>query len=468
MSITAKDALIYIIGCEWGPGVSKIIFTLTSAVDQIKSDKASVTTNNTERKITSLYLSNDKGDKITTNSTHVTIELESIMDSRSNPFYYNLVTFQNEWASKYVVKSTFQVIHNGEAHEISFEKDCINNRTCPATEQFKVRDTYVGRYTNPMTKKLQDITLRYAAYEPGELKKDGVKNPLIIWIHGQGEGGQDVDIDLLGNPVTYLATEKIQSYFTTEKGAKGAYILAVQCETYWMDGGDGKNSNGDVISRYIDALMDTIKLYVSRNEDVDEKRIYIGGCSNGAFMTMSLLVTFPGYFAASYQTCCPYPFFMFKRDSVGNYIQIKGSKGPNDCEKTDVRWFTDEKANLLKDFPLWFVQSVDDPVVPASTFSFPVCRELYKVGSKNCWYSLFENVESAMFPGMKFFGHWCWIRLFNDQCTKVQDREKILKSDGINEYGFVPSNDGGGFKYASDEKGTYKSIFEWMNAQVRQ
>lgn len=49
----------------------------------------------------------------------------------------------------------------------------------------------------------------------------------------------------------------------------------------------------------------------------------------------------------------------------------------------------------------------------------------------------------------------------------MQDREKILNSTDTKNYGFVATNDGGGTKEASDEKGTYKSIFAWLNSQVK-
>ena len=63
-----------------------------------------------------------------------------------------------------------------------------------------------------MTKKNEKVDLQYAAYEPKKLQS-GNKNPLIIWLHGQGEGGTDPDITLLGNKVTALTKEDIQNHF---------------------------------------------------------------------------------------------------------------------------------------------------------------------------------------------------------------------------------------------------------------
>ena len=56
-----------------------------------------------------------------------------------------------------------------------------------------------------------------------------------------------------------LAQKSVQKHFLAGNQS-GAYVLAVQTPTYWMDEGDGTNSGaGD--SRYTQALMDTIKDY---------------------------------------------------------------------------------------------------------------------------------------------------------------------------------------------------------------
>lgn len=181
------------------------------------------------------------------------------------------------------------------------------------------------------------MTLNYAAYEPEHLKNDGKKNPLLLWIHGQGEGGTDVDIALLGNKVCSLVGRKIQSHFITEGGSLGAYVLVIQCPTYWMDGGDGENSNGDVVSRYSSIFMDTYKAYIAANEDVDESRVYVGGCSNGGYMTMNLLIQYPDVWAAAYTACEAYSYIKCKRDDNGKYVLDKDAKSPTQIARTSER-----------------------------------------------------------------------------------------------------------------------------------
>lgn len=466
-SINVNDASLYISGYEFGPGVSKIIISLSRTVDNVKKEGASICTNGKERTIQNIYLSNSKGDHASTSSNYVTIELDITMEPNCSPFSFNWKTFQNEWAQKYEVKATFHFTVDGKDYDTSFEGDCIKNRICPATEQFTYHSTFSGKYKNPMTQNDDLVTLQIGAYEPKHLKEDNAKNPLIIWLHGQGEGGKDIEIALLGNQVTALITPKIQSYFTTKNGSTGAYVLAVQTPTYWMDGGDGVNSNGDVESRYTQALMDAIKDYVSKNPDIDTNRIYLGGCSNGGFMTMNLLINYPDYWAASYMTCEAYPFMKCQRDSEGKYIVKEGSQFASEVLPSEERWFTDEKLNAIKNIPMWLVHCAEDPLVSAVRFSFPAYKELLKLGAKNCWYSYFQTVEGKDIPGMKYFGHWVWIRLFNDQITRVQDREKILNSSDQETFGYVANNEGGGTQKAADDKGTYESIFAWLNAQVK-
>lgn len=467
--VEIKDATICISGYECGPGVSKVIFSLSRSVESVKKEGALISTANADRTITDIYLSDSKGNQVTGNSTYVTIciGLVYFLEANCSLLIFNFSKFHNEWATEYVIKSSFHVICDGKDALLTFEKDCMNNRFSPDGELFNKRGEFSGRYHNPITKEEDLLTLQYAAYEPDHLKNDNAKNPLIIWIHGQGEGGTDVDIAILGNKVTSLAKSQIQSYFTTENGSKGAYVLAIQCPTYWMDGGDGQNSNGDLVSRFTDILKDTIDDYLKQNEDADKNRIYIGGCSNGGYMSMNLAITYPNFFAATYQTCEAYAYMVFQRDEKGVYIREPNNKSPTAVRQTDKRWFTDEKMELVKELPMWLIAAADDDTVLPHLFSLPTYKQLLKIGAKNVWFSFFRNVEGDDIKGMRYNGHWSWIPLFNDKVTRVQNPEKIVNSDDNVNFGFVPNNDGGGTLNAHDDKGTYNSIFAWLNAQVK-
>ena len=43
--------------------------------------------------------------------------------------------------------------------------------------------------------------------------------------------------------------------------------------------------------------------FIDLHPDIDRDRVYIGGCSNGGFMTMRMLLSYPDFFAAAYPVC---------------------------------------------------------------------------------------------------------------------------------------------------------------------
>ena len=281
-----------------------------------------------------------------------------------------------------------------------------------------------GNYTGRLTGKPGDVTLTYASYEPWSLRGDGAKNPLIIWLHGGGEGGKDVSITLLGNEVVSLIRPEIQSHFTSEGGEKGAYVLSVQCPTMWMGTSKGFG-HGEYPSLYADVLKSCIDSFVEQRPDIDRNRIYIGGCSNGGFMTMHMLMRNPRYFAAAYPTCEAY---------LDKYI-------------------SDYEIKVLSEENIWFVQSYDDTTVDAKTHCIPTFQRLMKAGAKNVWMSMFESIIGVDNPGQQIMGHFAWCYVFNDAVTLSQEQ-----TDGE----VKPSNNGGGTVAPQG----HANLFEWMNAQV--
>ncbi|MBQ9491217.1 MAG: prolyl oligopeptidase family serine peptidase [Firmicutes bacterium] len=468
-NVDVINGKIYVQGYDWGPGVSKVIFELNCNADNINNANNIIKTSGFKRKIKSVYLSNQYGKKIDRSSKYITFEMETTFDNSGNPFSYDSdKTLHYDWCPEYMVEATIQFISNGKKKTINYMENLIDSRLCPDTDMFNISDKLSGKYKNPMTGRKENITLHYKAYNPDILKKDKVKHPLLIWLHGQGEGGVDPDIALLGNKVVALAKTHIQNYFTTKDGQNGSYLLVVQTPTYWMDGGDGQNSNGDVNSRYTEILKDTIQKYINSNPDIDTNRIYIGGCSNGGYMTIEMLVAYPDYWAAAYPCCEAYAFKTFARDKTGKYIteQIKGTKQFK-YKETDERWFTDEKIKKIKDIPIWFIQASNDSIINPSEFAMPAYRELLKAGNQNAWFSFFENVVGHDGKKTDYMGHLSWIYIFNDQVTHVQNRENILNSTDDKIFGFKPSNAGGGGEYAHDKKTLYHNIFKWLNAQSK-
>jgi predicted peptidase len=192
----------------------------------------------------------------------------------------------------------------------------------------------------------------------------------------------------------------------------------------WMGTSKGFG-HGDYPSLYANVLKDCIDNYVNEHPDVDPKRIYLGGCSNGGYLPMPMLIRNPKYFAAAYPTCEAY---------MDQYI-------------------SDNEIKALAEENIWIVQSYDDTTVDPKTHCIPTFQRMVKAGAKNVWMSMFENVQGIDNPGQRLLGHFSWCYLFNDAVTHSQEQ-----SEGD----VKPSNNGGG----SVAPQGHANIFEWMNAQV--
>ena len=450
------DALsILVKGYDWGPGVPAVLVSLPKEASSVETKDVKVTTARVERTLSDVFLCDENGEKVDGPASCVAFELETTNAVSGSPFRYDTTTLHNLWAPSYQVElSCNDLTIDGASTSLDLSADCIDRRVCPETALFSNRSSFSGTYHNDLLDQDDQLTLQTAAYEPSQLKESG-NAPLVVWLNGQGEGGTDVDIELLGNKVVALAENRIQSHFDGD-GTQGAFVLAVQTPTYWMDEGDGTNGNGSGVSRYTKILMDAVDAYVKSNPSVDVDRIYLGGCSNGGYMTMNMLINYPGYWAAAYPVCQAYSYWEYERNADGATGQ---SSVP-----TDTVWFTDEKVERLKDIPIWMTLSIDDPVVDPLRYELPDYRALVQAGAQDSWLSVFESVKGSDDPTATYIGHFSWIYLLNDEITHVQDRNAIAATSGTDDFGQVPSNDGGG----SENAGEYDNLFDWLNAQSRE
>lgn len=387
-------------------------------IDNLDPSVLTVNTNGVERNVLTVYPSDARG------AFNPEGECLALGLDKATGRGLGLTKAGDVWKEEYSVKVGLK---KGKTIKVGKQKyTAIVCETDKALKDFVSEADYFnkGTFTGRLTGKPGDVTLTYASYEPWSLKGDGVANPLVIWLHGGGEGGVDVSITLLGNEVVSLIRPQIQSHFTTEGGAGGAYVLSVQCPTMWMGTSKGFG-HGDYPSLYADVLKSCIDEFVDQHPDVDRNRIYVGGCSNGGYMTMHMLIRNPRYFAAAFPTCEAY---------MDQYI-------------------SDSEIKALAEENIWFVQSYDDTTVDAKTHCIPTFQRMVKAGAKNVWMSMFETVEGIDNPGQKLFGHFSWCYLFNDVVTMSQ-----VQGEGE----VVPTNNGGGTVAPQG----HANIYEWMNAQV--
>ena len=237
--------------------------------------------------------------------------------------------------------------------------------------------------------------------------------PLIIWLHGAGEGGWDPYVAILGNKVINLASKEIQSYFG------GAWLLAPQCQTMWMDNGSGKYTRTGK-SKYTTALMDTIEEFIAAHPEIDRSRIYIGGCSNGGFMTMRMVIDYPEYFAGAYPV----------------------------CEALYDETISDRDIENIKHLPIWFTHAKVDTIVPPEETAVPTYKRLIAAGAENVHFSYYERVldQTGRFKKedgtpYEYFGHGSWIYTLNNDCKLDFDGSPVLLN------------------------GQPTTIFEWLAAQ---
>lgn len=236
-----------------------------------------------------------------------------------------------------------------------------------------------------------DTPLSYVYYEP---KTSGSGTyPLIIWLHGAGEGGHEPAIAAIGNKVVNLISPEMQDYFG------GAFLLAPQCPTYWMDDGSGEISlSGKSI--YVDALDALITDFVDAHPAVDRNRVYLGGCSNGGFMTMKMILHTPERFTAAFPVCEALP------DAL----------------------ILDEDIRSIAHLPIWFTHAKTDTVVNPYEFVVPTWKRLVAAGNTNAHFTFWDKVTDT--TGLyhaedgspfEYMGHWSWIPMLNNECTLDYD-----------------------------------------------
>ena len=418
-------------GFDWGPGVTKTIVSFSGAgeidaasvapegfsvmetkesfdwaayaawTEDPESADPSVHTTVTEPRIVlDAYLCGPDGERDPSLVSGDTIALELACDpDHGDPYCFDLLTWHNTVPDPYDLEieltgesvlsltdgSPVESIEVGASIDLFVDYDRSGEARTPQfiMPQLEGVDLY-GSFVGTDGREL-----RYASYEPAD---DGETHPLVIWLHGAGEGGQDPTILLLGNKVSAL----FQDPFQTAMG--GAYVLTPQTPDFWLtynDAGDWQDNPG-VPSVYDATLMELIEGYVEAHPGVDPDRVYVGGCSNGGYMTMELILEHPDFFAAAYPICEAYA------DSG----------------------ITDGQLESIKDLPVWFIWAENDDTVIPETHEIPTVERLRAIGA---------DVHTSVFPDVvdtsglytqedgspyEYLGHWSWLYFFNGECQE--------------------------------------------------
>jgi predicted peptidase len=126
---------------------------------------------------------------------------------------------------------------------------------------------------------VKDVTLRYQIYLPNEYEtKPAEKWPLVLFLHGSGERGDDIEkVKIHGPPK--LAGQGKEFPFV---------LVSPQCPA-------GIRWNADELDKLIDELTTTLR--------IDRQRLYVTGLSMGGSGTWSLIAAQPEKFAAAMPLC---------------------------------------------------------------------------------------------------------------------------------------------------------------------
>ncbi|MFH0759193.1 MAG: prolyl oligopeptidase family serine peptidase, partial [Bacteroidota bacterium] len=339
-------------GFDWGAGASKVILPMGKTVSGAQAGdytvtvqrKSSCTDLAAERASGNIpvlyaYVSDAKGHNLPQGDHTTLVLLVGPAFAISSPMEY-VRTAQcpgNHWVD-------YSLTISEKPGKRIWDKE--TGRIRPIVDDFDLS----GRFVYD-----EKLTMSYASYTP---ETQHTKSPLIIWLHGGGEGGFDPTIPLMANRAANYASREIQAIF------EGAYVLVPQCPGAWMHNKEGVMTPGRDNDVYNAGLMALIKDYVASNPAVDTDRIYVGGYSNGGYMSLKLILLYPDYFAAGFIS------------SLAYYSQ----------------YISDEQIESIKEVPIWFVHSADDGTTVPEETVLPVYKRLMEAGAKNIHLSYYDRV----------------------------------------------------------------------------
>jgi predicted peptidase len=152
----------------------------------------------------------------------------------------------------------------------------------------------------------KSVGANFLLYLPEEYSTEQKRWPLIIFLHGSGERGNDLERVKINGPPNFLEHRKDFQFI----------VASPQLP-------DSERWSSDVVVALVDELCDHLA--------VDTNRIYLTGLSLGGYATWDIACDFPGRFAAIAPVC-----------------------GVGDADL----------ACRLKQVPVWAFHGAIDPVVP--------------------------------------------------------------------------------------------------------
>ncbi len=188
------------------------------------------------------------------------------------------------------------------------------------------------------------------------------KYPLVVFLHGAGERGNDNNLQLKWGVEQFASPEIMKMY--------RPIVIAPQCpkEMTWDNFSEKENATSALPSKSMQLLMELIDQTI-QNLPVDTSRIYITGLSMGAYGVFEAIARYPSKFAAAVPVC-----------------------GTGDTAL----------APLFAHVPIWMFQGALDPAVDAAA-ARQMLEKLSEAGAKPGYTQYPET------------GHFAWLAAFSDK-----------------------------------------------------
>lgn len=193
-----------------------------------------------------------------------------------------------------------------------------------------------------------EVKMQYLIYLPENYSKDEKEYPLVLFLHGSGERGTDIEAVKRNGPPLIVS-----------QGKEFPFILvSPQCP---------ENQRWTSLTLELSALLDDIE----ENYRVDLSRVYVTGLSMGGQGTWALAMAEPARFAAIAPVC---------------------------------GWYDTYEICNIKDIPAWVFHGLKDNVVPVQKAE-EIVKELQGCGAKevkltiypdanhNSWTATYNNEE---------------------------------------------------------------------------
>lgn len=187
------------------------------------------------------------------------------------------------------------------------------------------REDWRSLYQSRVFESASGQRLPYRLLAPEKVEPDE-KYPLVLFLHGAGERGEDNERQLHNGGRRFVEADARQAF--------PCWVLAPQCPAgrYWvdMDWRRGEERQPPHPAAPLATCLDAISA-LEKEAPVDPQRIYVMGISMGGFGTWDLVTRYP--------------------DTVAAAVPICGGGDPR-------------RAHVIHHLPLWVFHGAEDSVVP--------------------------------------------------------------------------------------------------------